>query len=100
MTRDEYLLDVVAEECAEIQQAVSKILRFGPRSFHPNNPVVSNSEQMLVEYYQLEAMIAMLLDFGIVNPLNATDIDRIREYKKEKVKKYMEVSKSLGCLTE
>ena len=100
MTRNEYLLTIVSEECAEIQQAVSKVLRFGTNGYHPDNPVVSNGEWLLVEYYQLEEMIEMLFEAEIVEPFSLSDIIRVRENKREKVLKYMEVSKHLGCLED
>lgn len=37
MTKTEYLLVVLSEECSEIQQAVTKALRFGLSDIHPNN---------------------------------------------------------------
>ena len=35
MTKIENLLVVTAEECAEIQQAISKAMRFGMDNYHP-----------------------------------------------------------------
>ena len=36
MNKQEYLLTCLSEECAEIQQAVSKALRFGLDNYNPN----------------------------------------------------------------
>lgn len=100
MTRNEYLLTVVSEECAEIQQAVSKILRFGVDGRNPYDPATPNGDHLLTEYYQLEEMMEMLFDADILIPFNFPDILHIREDKREKVEKYMDVSKRLGYLQE
>ena len=50
MNKLEHLLVVVNEECAEIQQATSKALRFGLYNGHPNKETM-NEEDILIEYY-------------------------------------------------
>ena len=42
MTHAENLRVVAMEECAELQQAISKALRFGMDSCHPDKPDYSN----------------------------------------------------------
>lgn len=57
MRKNEYLALVAMEECAEIQQALSKAIRFGFEDHHPSRVDETNEEQMLTEFYQLTAMI-------------------------------------------
>ncbi len=42
MTSNENLLVTLMEECAEVQQAVSKMLRFGADNCDPSTPDISN----------------------------------------------------------
>ena len=100
MTKEEYLLTVASEECAEVQQAVSKALRFGLKSAHPDTPHMTNSTQILIEYYQLEAVMKMLFDEGILDSFDFNERAAVWDNKEEKVKKYMDVSRGLGRLTD
>ena len=51
MTKNENLLVTLSEECAEVQQAVSKVLRFGQDNYNPATPQVTNELEVLTEYY-------------------------------------------------
>ena len=53
MREIENLCVVAMEECAELQQALSKSLRFGFQNYNPNTPEKTNSVDILNEYYQL-----------------------------------------------
>lgn len=98
MTKQEYLLTVAAEECAEIQQAICKSLRFGLDSTHPDDPRLTNSTQILIEYSQLESVMKMMFDEGVLEPFDFNERAAVCDNKEEKVKKYMEVSRGLGRL--
>lgn len=60
MKQHENILVTVSEECAEIQKAVSKALRFGLGNHHPDEPDVTNADDILFEYIQLQALIESL----------------------------------------
>lgn len=98
MNRQEYLLTVAAEECAEIQQAISKALRFGLNATHPDTPMLTNELQILREFHQLEAMMRMLIEEGILTQTDFNERAAIMDNKEAKVKKYMEISRKLGRL--
>ena len=51
---------ITIEECAEVQQALAKIMRFGAKDHHPEAPTETNEEQLLTEFYQLTAMMEEL----------------------------------------
>ncbi|OJG75617.1 hypothetical protein RV12_GL001420 [Enterococcus quebecensis] len=93
MKKNEYLALVAMEECAEIQQALSKAIRFGFDDHHPDRPEETNEEQMLIEFYQLIAMIEELHKQGIIGGFTPNKIDKVKQDKIEKVYKYMEYSK-------
>lgn len=57
MNRKENILVTIAEECAEIQEAVTKSLRFGLNNHHPLEPNETNAQQLMLEFYQLTAVI-------------------------------------------
>lgn len=98
MTKQENLLVTTNEECCEIGQAIDKALRFGMNASHPNNPARSNAMDILVEYYQLQAMMEMLQNENILPTLSDKHINLIKTEKIDKVKKYQQISRELGTL--
>lgn len=100
MTTKEHLLVVAAEECAEIQQALTKILRFGIHAHHPSDPEMTNGEQVLTEYYQLQAVFNMLFENGVLKPFAESIIASLQQTKQEKVTRYMTISRHLGRMTD
>jgi len=91
MKTEEYLWTVVAEECAEVTQRITKILRFGIDEIGPKN-IVNNKEMFEQEFNDLLAVVEMI--YGGIIPTNSA----LQEQKKQKVKKYMEYSRELGLL--
>lgn len=70
MTKGENLLVTLSEECAEIQQAVSKSLRFGLENYNPVTPKLTNEKDIMTEYYQLITVMEMLIVSGILHDLD------------------------------
>lgn len=97
MKEEENLLITVSEECAEIQQAVSKSLRFGLDNHHPTR-MKSNAEEVLIEYYQLSAMIELLQENNTLPRFGTNNIAAIKREKVNTVKKYLGLSKDLGIV--
>lgn len=55
------LLDMLAEECAEVIVAVSKIKRHGFENFNPDDPEAgTNRDQLLSELIDVEAVKQMI----------------------------------------
>lgn len=99
MNMKEHLYTIVTEECAEVQQAVSKTLRFGKDNYAPNgSPEHTNEKQLLEEYYQLQAVMEMLFAANIINDLPSDEILQIKANKKKNVMSYMKASEYAGCL--
>jgi len=95
MTRQEQLLVILMEECAEVSQRASKTLRFGltdPAGKEPDQPY-TNKDRLLMEINDLYAVIDMIFDKEgpYLSPMLIQD-------KKEKVEKYLKLSKKLGLL--
>lgn len=89
MTRDEHLMVIAMEECAEIAQRLSKALRFGMQEVQPGQEA-TNYERILHEFTDLHAVMGML------------DLDRVSargaEEKRERVEQYLEYSRTQGTL--
>lgn len=97
MNKIENISITVMEECAEVQQAISKSLRFGYDCYNPSNPNTNNAIDILTEYYQLEAMMELLIsESGLDKYLSIDEIIQIKNNKIKKFLKYQEISKELG----
>ena len=100
MTETENLYIVAAEECAEIQQCISKILRFGEQNYHPDRPDDTNARELLTEYYQLQSVMDMILERGLLGYMSESEIEIIKQRKRYKVSDYAQLSKTIGRIKE
>jgi NTP pyrophosphatase (non-canonical NTP hydrolase) len=96
MNKNEHLLTCLAEECAEIQQAVSKALRFGLKGGYPGTDR-TNADDIAAEITDLMAVISMCCDAKIIDEPVASK--NAFDAKKTKVLHYMEYAESVGTLT-
>jgi len=97
MTRIEYLLTCLSEECDEVGQRASKAARFGI-SEKQRDQELDNWERINLELADLCAVIELLeketgRDFDPLNPY-------LMDKKKEKLEKYMQYSKDLGIIKD
>ena len=83
-------LDILQEEAAEVIQAVSKIRRFGPLN-HKDGEDQTNLEHLEEELGDMQAMIEILMELGIVSWGNVTVAKRA---KIEKLKKWSNIFKN------
>jgi NTP pyrophosphatase (non-canonical NTP hydrolase) len=81
------VLDILQEEAAEVIQAVSKIRRFGWDNNHPSS-TQSNLEHLEEELGDIQAMVELLMEMGIVSWGNVTVAKRA---KIEKLKKWSNI---------
>lgn len=65
MTRQEHLLVIAAEECAEVAHRIAKILRFGINDVEPGQEL-TNKEQLSLELDHIMAMARMLSDESLI----------------------------------
>lgn len=81
------ILSIAQEECAEIIQSISKIFRFGFDAKHPEK-WQDNRQHLEEEIGDLQCMINLMLDFGLVNE---TAIQKAEIAKYEKLKQWSNI---------
>ena len=98
LNREQYLLICLAEECAEVQKEISKILRFGlkdkPISSLAGNILESNSARLSQEITDVQALIRMLIKEGLPIEIKQRKIVE----KCHKVETYMRYSQDKKTL--
>ena len=97
MTRNENLLVTLMEECAEVQQSVSKALRFGLDNLSPVEQM-RNKDLIMHEFYQLVAVVDMLVGDETLPQYDSSKVLRIKASKQEKVLSYQKFSKDAGLI--
>lgn len=98
MNKTEYLLTCLVEECAEVQQAATKILRFGLDDCAPDT-YVSNKAHLIRELIDVLAIVDILKETDIIPDLDDdTPTAHHMNEKIKKVRKYMNYSIDRGCL--
>ena len=98
MNKTEHLLTCLMEECAEIQKAAAKALRFGLDDHAPNSDS-TNAEDISTEIIDLLAVIEMLKEEKIIPEIRQHNADSLIARKKEKVNQYMDYAKERGTMT-
>jgi len=83
------IMDITAEECAEVIVAISKISRFGIDNYKPNKPL-TNRQHLEEEIGDLLAMVDLLEQFSIVD---MTAVNTARIAKIEKLKQWSNIFK-------
>ena len=94
MNRTDHLLIILAEECNEVAQRVSKALRFGLSEIQKGQEA-DNAERIIYELSDLIAVYEILRDENLLPTVDGYDLSE----KKKKVEKYLELSKREGRLT-
>lgn len=64
---EQYLLDKLQEEAAEVIQAVSKMRRFGPHNHHPDR-TTTNLEELVGELEDFQAIVLALFEINSLDP--------------------------------
>ena len=64
-SKENEILLITQEECAEVTQAISKCYRFGLDNFKPGKPK-TNREHLAEELGDLQAMIDLCIKFNLV----------------------------------
>ena len=84
MNRNEEILTILQEECAEVIQAISKVRRFG---------MLENHSKLVVELCDLQAMLDLMYEYEVVHCSYEQRIDNIFA-KREKLKKFSKIFES------
>jgi len=89
MNVTEHLLVCLSEECAEVQQAVSKALRFGINDSYKDYG--NNHDRIVQEIHDFLGVLSLLVDSDVlIMPL---DPEPLIEAKRVRVLKYIEYAK-------
>lgn len=84
--KEKEILVITQEECAEVIQEISKCFRFGINSLHKSGE--AHRSVLEQEIGDLLCMIDLLVTEGVVEKEN---IDKAKELKKIKLKKYSSI---------
>ena len=84
MNRNEEILTILQEECAEVIQAVSKVKRFG---------MSENHSALVKELGDLQAMIEIMYEFRVVNCTIDQKFENIFQ-KRQKLMKFSRIFES------
>lgn len=107
MTRQEHLLTIAAEECAEVAQRVAKALRFGMQQIQQDaddqpqeNPErLTNAERIVREFNDLVTVLDMA---GVIqiDHEGQIDVDAVLQGEKQrKVERYLQRSQRCGTVS-
>lgn len=99
MTREELLLSILSEECCEVGQVVSKILRFGLEDCNPKTKM-SNRDHLEKETTDVLTIISMLRDEETLSQESCPTLELEMILKRNRVERYLKLSKELGRLNE
>lgn len=97
MSRADYLLSHLAQECCEVAIRCTKAQHFGLGEVEPGQPL-TNQERILYEFADVLAIADVMREVGILPDMNALSPEiesRIRE-KKVKAAKFRNYSRDLG----
>lgn len=78
---------ITQEECAEVVQAISKVMRFGLDTTHNGR---TNREHLSEELGDLQCMISLLIETGVCD---ISDVKSAAQRKREKLRKWSTIFK-------
>jgi len=100
LSREDYLLLKLSEECAEVIKEVHKALEFGLYDFDPDKPNTNNREKIVQEFIECQTVFNMLVDEQALFYPNEAEVSIRIDAKQKKVEKYMEYSRNCGKLEQ
>jgi NTP pyrophosphatase (non-canonical NTP hydrolase) len=81
------VLTILAEEAAEVIQAVIKVIRFGKDDTNGGKHLVTSNQTLGLEIGDLSHMVMMAMRLGLIH---ATDMNQGMARKSERLKRYMQ----------
>ena len=84
MNRNEEIMTILQEECAEVIQAISKVRRFG---------MSENYASLVIELSDLQVMLDLMYEYGVVHCSYQQRQDNIF-MKREKLKRFSKIFES------
>lgn len=71
---------IAAEECAEVTQVISKCLRFGLESKHPNEGA-NNRDRLAIELGDLMCMVDLMIEHSLIDPSAVYEASKLKRDK-------------------
>jgi len=99
MTREQFLLIKLSEECAEVSQRALKQVQFGASEIQIGQPY-TNAHRLRSELMDLCVLTVLLEEAGQFAEFDWDEFQIARASKVEKLQKYANYSRSLGTLPE
>jgi hypothetical protein len=99
MTKEQFLLLKLSEECAEVSQRCSKQIQFGKFNVQ-NGQELTNGERLKNELLDLTIMFELLQESCSVPNWNHYEYVEAKSAKIAKLQKYLDLSNQLGTLPE
>ncbi len=99
MNKKEYLIYCAMEECNELAKELSKGVRFGMDKIEINK-TYTNAERISREYYDLIAVMEMLVQEGIFSLHSGQTGKTFIQQKKVKLEGYIKLAKLRGIIEE
>src|SRR5438045_1962835 len=99
MTHKDHLFLKLAEECAEVQHRVCKIMQFGPEDIQDGQDQ-TNLHRLLLQINDLRAVLLILEGRNLIPECSALEIYAHHFEKNRKIKKYLELSEKLGMVKD
>jgi len=84
--QDQELMFMLSEEAGEVTQAIGKLLRHGPRSFHPNKPAEDNKAALLREITDFMAIYYLAQAAGFLPIIQSRHVFIAMKRKQEWMK--------------
>lgn len=99
MTKDDFRLDRLMEECAEVIQRASKQLRFGCDEMQPGQQQ-ANHERLREEILDVFVAVRKLEQSGQIMPITKHQVTMWEKQTTPKINRMYELSIRLGRLTK
>jgi NTP pyrophosphatase (non-canonical NTP hydrolase) len=108
MTREQFLLIKLTEECAEVAQRALKQIQFGANQIQKGNEVkdgvapsdkeagLTNAQRLKNELTDLYVMVNLLQLAGQLSPTTSREFKIAKQRKVEKLNKYLAFSRQQG----
>lgn len=102
MTRDEHMWLKLMEECAEVQQRVSKLIQFGINEVEPGQSA-DNLSRLRLEIFDLLAVLQIIEDMNLMpfvsEGIRREELEAHTKAKRAKIQKFLDYSIQLGMVT-
>jgi NTP pyrophosphatase (non-canonical NTP hydrolase) len=100
MTRNQFLLLKLIEECAEVSHIASKQIQFGKDSTNRAKLDKTNAEHLKSEALDLMSVLALLMIYDEFPQWTPQELENAIHAKRAKMQKYVTQSYQLGQLPE